>query len=126
MRLRTSRSGRALGVALGLVALIVVALLPPRLMPQQRGDGFRVVLCTGSGPLAVMLDEDGQPVRVPMPDRSGCAAALHAPLAVATAPALPTAPERRLRPAEPAPFLPLPLRSVVHHIPSARAPPAIL
>ena len=49
------QTGTILGRALVALALAVLALLPPGVMPARVGDAMTVVICTGDGPMTKSL-----------------------------------------------------------------------
>ena len=98
------QTGTILGRALVALALAVLALLPPGVMPARVGDAMTVVICTGDGPLTLVTDSQGRPVAPAdgTDAKAPCAFALLA--ATATLPeaqALPL-PVARIRPFDPA------------------------
>jgi hypothetical protein len=44
---------------LAVVPFVLVSLIAPGVMVTQSDDGFEVVLCTGDGPITMVLDLDG-------------------------------------------------------------------
>ena len=56
------QTGTILGRALVALALAVLALLPPGVMPARIGDAMTVVICTGDGPITLVTDSQGRPV----------------------------------------------------------------
>lgn len=119
------KTGTILGRALVALALAVLALLPPGVMPARIGDAMTVVICTGDGPMTLVTDSQGQPV-APADStdaKAPCAFALLA--ATATLPeaqALPL-PVARIRPFDPARRPPLAVLTAEVLSPSARGPP---
>lgn len=88
-----------------LVALAVIGLLPPGVMPRQGADGqLTMVICSGDGPVRMVLDPaTGEMKReTPNPDRPGCAWAMAQSLPDLVQPVTLTAPLRAARPVTPA------------------------
>lgn len=53
---------RTLGTALLLLPLLVMSIFPQGTMATRGAQGMEVVLCTGNGPLTVIVDATGTPV----------------------------------------------------------------
>lgn len=74
----------------GLMALLVRAMIPAGYMPEGRGAGWLMTLCTGDGVQAVLVDADGTPVEPdgPADTAPSCAFGSLAAPALSAAPAL--------------------------------------
>lgn len=122
---RGRQTGTSLGRVLVALALAILALLPPGVMPARVGGAMTVVICTGDGPLTLVTDSHGRPVApADSPDaKAPCAFALLA--ATATLPGVQTLPlpDARIRPFEPARRPPLAVLTAEVLSPSARGPP---
>ncbi len=59
------RSGFRIHFALALALLLVVTGQALAMARGTAGAGGQIVLCAGTGPVIVYLDEDGQPTRPP-------------------------------------------------------------
>ena len=115
-----------LGRVLVALALAVLALLPPGVMPARTGGAMTVVICTGDGPLTLVTDRYGQPVApAPMDSdaKAPCAFALLA--ATATLPGIQPlpVPAPRIRPFDPARLPSLAVLTAAVLSPLARGPP---
>lgn len=109
---------RRLGLVWALLPFLLLALLPAGAMPQRVADGVELVLCSGTGPVSVHVEDPGGP------GPPSCPWALHAAgFLPAGPPALPP-PVLRLSPAGPAALIPLRVRLAAVLGPSARGPPA--
>ncbi len=67
-----STIGNYLRAALMLLPLLVMSFFPQGTMATRGTQGVEVVLCTGTGPLTVIVDESGTPVRDPHSDAAEC------------------------------------------------------
>ena len=125
MKRRCNAIARWLCSALIVLSILVLALLPPGVMPARVGDAMTVVICTGDGPITLVTDSQGRPVAPAdgTDAKAPCAFALLA--ATATLPgaqALPL-PVARIRPFDPARRPPLAVLTAEVLSPSARGPP---
>ena len=48
-----------------LVPLLVMSVFPQGTMAARGAGGMEIVLCTGDGPLTVLVDQDGTPIEMP-------------------------------------------------------------
>lgn len=123
------RLSHALAVLLLAAALFTRALVPSGWMPVSGTDGLRIALCTGEGPVTLVMEADGsvhreapqdrQDIRDPCPYGVTVAKAFYLPSAAA----MPLAPERMAALVAPALMA---VRLVIWRSlrPPARGPPA--
>ncbi|MTJ04803.1 MAG: hypothetical protein FH759_08955 [Sediminimonas qiaohouensis] len=106
--------------AIALALLLVLTGQSMALMRTAPDPAGQMVLCTGTGPITVLTDENGQPVGAPhiCPD---CAMSLFA--AVPAAPEMPPRPAMRSEAA--VVRAPVSTRQAAYVVPSARDPPAL-
>lgn len=108
-----------------LLPFLLLCLMPPGAMAHRGDRGMEVVLCTGHGPVTVMLDEDGKPI-VAKASTAPCDWAVHGQPWLADDTAA-LAPPHTLRLS--ATHVPLPLPARLAARPKthpARAPPLLL
>lgn len=80
---------RGLLAALALLVLAIQILVPSGFMPVRTDRGVIVTLCTGQGPVNVVVSSDRVPGRKQSPGHDGIPMQQHCPFAVAAHPTLP-------------------------------------
>lgn len=63
---------RSVLAALVVLPLLLLSVFPQGTMAVRGTGGVEVVLCTGDGPLTILVDENGTPVDGPHVDAAGC------------------------------------------------------
>ena len=58
--------------ALIVLPLLLLSVFPQGTMAVRGADGIEVVLCTGDGPLTILVDENGTPIDDQHADVAGC------------------------------------------------------
>ncbi len=69
---RLSTSAQYVLAALLVLPVLVMSVFPQGTMAARGTQGLEVVLCTGDGPVSVLVDEDGTPIEDQHADAADC------------------------------------------------------